>query len=332
MPREPLISVIIPVYNLEKDISRTLDSVCLQTYHNLQIIIVNDGSTDDSLDICRLWAGKDDRILLIDKRNEGLPMARKSGLEAATGEYVHHLDGGDYIDRDMYHTLVEELDKSDFPDVVVFGFYYTDELSGKLDMSQRYPSESKSNLGMLKHIWQTQQYNAVWQYVHKRTLACEIAFHQKLNIGEDTWYTTQLIYNTKTLKFIDMPLYFYVINDNSMTRKVLSDGNVESLFTVLELIDRFMRVKPEYQELSKEMLALRLQTYATILLGGRLEYMSRFNREFRDAFQECPQLQNTGVIKKVRKIVKLYSTNRLLYHVMIKCYRRKGKIRRLDQR
>ncbi len=325
MYRKPLISVIIPVYNIEKEIYKTLNSVYLQSYNNLQIIIVNDGSTDKSLEICLKYAEKDDRIILIDKRNEGISMARKSGLEVATGEYIHHLDGGDYIDKDMYRTLVEELNKEHFPDVVVFGFYYVS--SGKIERSQPYPLHIASSMEILKHIWTTHQYNAVWQYIHKRELSDKITFNQKLNIGEDTWYTTQLIYNTKTLKFFNGCLYYYVVNQYSMTRTVLSDRNVQSVYLVSDLIEKFMSDKPQYHELKKELLALKLQAYATILLGGRLEYIAGFAREFNDAFQEYPQLKYTGVIKRVRKIVILYTKNRFLYHILIKYYRIKGKIR-----
>ena len=89
-----MISVIIPVYNLEGEIGRTLDSVCGQSYGNLQIVVVNDGSRDCSLDVCREYAARDRRICLIDKPNGGLPLARETGLEAAVGSMSIISTGG----------------------------------------------------------------------------------------------------------------------------------------------------------------------------------------------------------------------------------------------
>ena len=95
MSAGPLISVIIPVYNLADSIESTIKSVINQSYRNLQIIIVNDGSSDGSSEICRAFMKTDHRITVIDKVNEGLSFARKTGISLATGEYIHHLDGGD---------------------------------------------------------------------------------------------------------------------------------------------------------------------------------------------------------------------------------------------
>ena len=92
----PLVSVIIPVYNAHNSIAKTLQSVINQTYTNLEIVVVNDGSTDESLDIIKTYAVEDPRIVVFDKQNEGLVQARKSGIDIATGKYIQYLDS-DYI-------------------------------------------------------------------------------------------------------------------------------------------------------------------------------------------------------------------------------------------
>ena len=325
MLNTPLISVIIPVYNLEKEIAKTLDSVCAQTYDNLQIIIVNDGSRDGSLNVCREYAQKDERIVLIDKANGGLPMARQSGLSIAKGEYIHHLDGGDYIALDTYQTLVDELNRNNFPDILVFGFYFVN--TNRLEKSQAYPQYVNSSIEFLKHIWTTQQYNAVWQYIHKKELADEIIFDSRLNLSEDTYYTSQLVYNAENIKILDVYLLYYVVEGESMTRSPYSEKGVRSLFLVSELIDKFMSDKPCYRALEFELLALKLQSYATIILGGGLDKMDEMVTVFTAAFKKYPQLKKTGVIKRVSKIVILYSKSNFLYRIMLKRYRSKGKIR-----
>lgn len=326
MFKKPIISVIIPVYNLENSISKTLDSVCAQTYDNLQIIIVNDGSKDHSLEVCQTFAENDSRITLINKQNEGLSIARKSGLKAAKGEYIHHLDGGDWIDPTAYEQMVKELNEQMFPDVLIFGFYFTTSVN--TEKSGKYPSNVNSPIEFLKHIWTSQQYNAVWQYIHKRELADEIEFDERLSIGEDAYYTSQLMYNAVKFVYLDKNLLYYVIDDyNSMTRSRYSEKAVQSLLLFPVLIDQFMSSKPEYKEVEVELYALKLQSYAILLLEGHLEKMNLLAPQFMKAFAKYPQLQNMGQIKRVRKLVKFYSRCRPLYSILVKRYRKKGKIK-----
>ena len=96
----PAVSIIIPVYNIGKYLEKCLDSVIAQTFPDIEIIVVNDGSTDNSPEIIARYVDKDPRIVVIDKANEGLAYARKSGIEAANGEYIQHLDGDDYLELD----------------------------------------------------------------------------------------------------------------------------------------------------------------------------------------------------------------------------------------
>ena len=105
----PLISVIIPIYNVANYLSASLESVVNQTYTNIEIILVNDGSTDNSVDIIKEFAAKDLRIVVVDKKNEGVVIARKAGLSIAIGEYIHYLDGDDYLDVDAYEILNSHL-------------------------------------------------------------------------------------------------------------------------------------------------------------------------------------------------------------------------------
>lgn len=104
---ECLLSVIVPVYNTEPYLRKCIESVCNQTYKNLEIILVDDGSTDLSGTICDKFAAKDSRIKVIHKENEGLVSARKAGVLAARGEYIANIDGDDYIDLEMFKTMMQ---------------------------------------------------------------------------------------------------------------------------------------------------------------------------------------------------------------------------------
>ena len=122
----PKLSIIIPVYNTAPFLRRCLDSVVNQTYSALEIIVVNDGSTDESLSIIKEYAAHDNRIVCIDKPNGGLPLARKSGVEKATGKYIQHLDSDDELVTTAIRTLVDRAEET-AADIVALPFYYTYE-------------------------------------------------------------------------------------------------------------------------------------------------------------------------------------------------------------
>ncbi len=116
-----LVSVIVPIYNIEDEIGKCIESIISQTYRNLEIILVDDGSTDKSLSICHKYAADDKRIKVIHKKNGGLVSARKAGMQAASGPYVAHIDGDDWVEEGYIETLVNGTDSGNV-DVVIAGF------------------------------------------------------------------------------------------------------------------------------------------------------------------------------------------------------------------
>ena len=126
------VSIVIPIYNVEKYLDRCIKSVVNQTYSNLEIILVDDGSTDSSGSLCDLWAKNDKRIYVIHKQNAGLGMARNSGLELSTGEYIFFLDSDDYVDVTLVEKCLKKANEYD-ADVVIYGRTNVDE-DGLLDV------------------------------------------------------------------------------------------------------------------------------------------------------------------------------------------------------
>lgn len=119
--KKRLISVIVPIYNIEPYLGECLDSVCSQTYKEIQIILVNDGSTDRSGEICLEYAGMDSRITLVEKKNGGLVSARKAGAALAKGDYVCFVDGDDWVDPDLLEKVLSRMPENDPVDIVSFG-------------------------------------------------------------------------------------------------------------------------------------------------------------------------------------------------------------------
>ncbi len=160
------ISVVVPVYNVEKYLETCLNSIINQSYKNLEIIVVNDGSTDNSLEICKKYQKLDNRIILIDQKNKGLSAARNVGILKATGDYIHFIDSDDFITLNYYEKMLEALSDTD-ADIVVGGFYYEKykESSIKYDSVYCYT-------GMEDKFIKSQLYfkRFVWRYLIKRSL------------------------------------------------------------------------------------------------------------------------------------------------------------------
>ena len=124
--KQPLISVIVPIYKVEQYLNRCVQSIVDQTYKNLEIILVDDGSPDNSPEMCDAWAEKDDRVQVVHKKNGGVSSARNAGLDAANGAYIGFVDGDDYIEPDMYAQLLQAIQK-DSSDMAVCGYYYNQD-------------------------------------------------------------------------------------------------------------------------------------------------------------------------------------------------------------
>ena len=126
-----MITVIIPIYNVSKYLRNCLESVINQTYKNLEIICINDGSTDDSLSILKEYKENDNRIIIIDKKNEGVSIARNEGIEMATGEYLFCIDGDDFIDKDFFEKFYNNAKRNDSDLVVLSSFWNLDKRVNK---------------------------------------------------------------------------------------------------------------------------------------------------------------------------------------------------------
>ena len=218
---ELLISVIIPVYNVEKYLHRCIFSVCKQTYRNLEIIIIDDGSTDSSSDLCDQLAEQDSRIIVIHKQNGGLSEARNVGLDIAHGDLISFIDSDDYIDTSMYEFMIRELNNSN-ADLVICNCERVD-IHGNI-----LPSNSPLKAGIIDKSkilnglfdmngW---YYVTAWNKLYKKYIFQDIRY-PKNKISEDMFVICEIIELCKIITVIDKPLYYYVQrNDSIMHKKI----------------------------------------------------------------------------------------------------------------
>lgn len=210
-----LISVIIPIYNVEKYLDKCVDSIINQTYKNLEIILVDDGSPDNCPKMCDDYAKKDSRIKVVHKENGGLSDARNAGMEVATGEYVSFIDSDDYISLDFYETLLETIvdNDSDIVECGVVKFYEDnsfDEYSDDLKVTNYDTLDGLEGL-----INENPFKQHVWNKLYKSSVALDIPYAVgKLN--EDEFWTYQVFGKAKKVTRINQTMYYYFQRNGSI--------------------------------------------------------------------------------------------------------------------
>lgn len=237
----PLISVIVPVYCVEKFIDRCICSIINQTYKNLEIILVDDGSTDNCGVICDKYKHIDNRIIVIHKKNGGLASARNAGLSIANGEYIAFVDGDDCIDKNYYEMLFFSIDDAD---ICISGYKLMDE-DGKYITKNTLKTDrlilGTDNNQKLDELIKTSSFGFVWNKLYKKDLIKNIYF-ENLTPREDIIFNLCLLKRIKKINLIgNYSGYIWLQRNGSITHnsnisninKTLKIG--ERLFEILEL-------------------------------------------------------------------------------------------------
>ena len=204
------ISIIVPVYNVEKYLPKCLDSLINQTYKNIEINLIDNNSTDDSLKICQEYAEKDQRIKIYHQPLQGAANARNLGLEKATGELIGFVDSDDYADLNMYQLLIEQLIRLN-SDIVVCNAYTLTEDS-KFLRTNFNPNKIGIELSgddILNYIYSSS--GVIWNTLMKREVIGDLKFHKHIHYGEDLLFLLEVLGKAKSASILDKPLYYYYV-------------------------------------------------------------------------------------------------------------------------
>lgn len=247
MERYPLISIIVPVYNVEKYLYKCIDSICNQTYKNLEIILVNDGSQDKSPSICDKYMARDIRVKVIHKTNGGLSDARNCGLDIASGEYVGFVDSDDWVDNDMYEILLNNLIDND-ADLAECGMklHYPDGSIINEENTEKYILTNKDALRMFL----TQKIDikgTVTNKLYHKSIFSKIRFPVG-RLHEDGYYTYKAIYLCKKFVKINLNRYNYIQDrPDSIMTKTVGKKNIVDVVDAFEERNQFFLEKEEYE-------------------------------------------------------------------------------------
>ena len=230
------ISVIIPVYNVEKYISKCLDSVLIQTHTDLEVICVNDGSTDNSGKILDEYAISDSRVKVFHKENGGVSSARNLALDNITGDYVGFVDSDDYIAPDMYSSLLSALEEKD-ADIAECSIAYTYEDGSIKNGAIRsyYLTDSKE---ILKAFFLKKMGIVIWNKLFKADSVKAIRFDENYKVGEDSLFLYQCLKNSKMIVGIDTVGYYYLQRASSVMHNVVDEKRLK-LFEIVDYCTGF---------------------------------------------------------------------------------------------
>lgn len=218
------ISTIIPIYNSDKYLDNTIQSVLNQEYKNFELILINDASKDNSLEICKKYSKMDKRIKIINfEENKGVSAARNYGIKISTGEYIHFMDSDDTLEKNMYSDIVAQCENNAFPDLIITGTNYFFEKEKKDEFQPEYKLINDGNIKeyLNKYVISGRRsiFNFVWNKLFKKEIikSFKIKFDEEMSLGEDFIFVCDFMLKMKTALSINKSYYNYYKRESDGT-------------------------------------------------------------------------------------------------------------------
>ena len=209
---EGLISIIVPIYNKEDKVKKCIESILNQSYKNLEVIMIDDGSTDRTLKICKEIKKTDSRIRLIHKKNEGVSATRNLGIKIAKGEFIQFVDSDDELEKNMCELLVRTMQKGHY-EMVRCGYKVLKR--GKIK-EKRLSSKEKDDKEKFDYLYQNYFLNPIWNKIYLRNKITNY-FINELSIGEDLFFNLNYIQKANKIGYLEETLYKYNTNGDEMS-------------------------------------------------------------------------------------------------------------------
>ena len=275
----PLISVIVPVYKVEKYLDRCVQSIADQTYRNLEIILVDDGSPDNCPALCDAWAEKDSRIRVIHKENGGLSDARNAGMAIATGEYIGFVDSDDFIAPEMYQLLWDRMamDSSDIAGCGVELIFEDGSPARPLTRAGNCVLDRDAAMeAVIRESWLKQP---VWYKLYRSCLIRDLSFPAG-KCHEDVFWSWQAVARAQMVSVFDTPCYYYVQRSGS----IMGSGySLRRLDAVEAKCQRLSYLEKEYPHLAAPG---RIELLFTCLYHGQLAMLHLEGAEKQHAIDQ----------------------------------------------
>ena len=266
-----LISVIVPIYGVEKYLNKCVDSIVNQTYQNLEIILVDDGSKDNCGAICDQWLTKDNRIKVIHKENGGLSDARNAGLQVASGEYISFIDSDDYIEPTFLEILYTKL-QEECADIAECGTRYVDEFGKELKIRKSQDGVFATLDALKLIIEENGLYQTVWNKLYRREMIEGFTF-AKGRYNEDEFWTYKVFDRAKKIVSVENALYNYLQRGSSIIGVGYNIRRLDGLEALQE--------RKDYLSKHEELRNLLYQNFSLACLWHLQSVMRTFKGEQR---------------------------------------------------
>lgn len=279
------LTVIVAAYNVEKYIEKCLESLVNQTYKNLEILVVNDGSTDNTKKLIEKYEKEYENLKLLNKENGGLSSARNLGLQNTKTKYVTFVDGDDYLELNTYEVIMKKIEEEK-ADLGIFNFkkvYSQKIINSKLD-------KKIYNKNFLKYLFSksAEVDIVVWNKIFKTDIILknQIYFENRAYF-EDTGFIFRYLYFVKKVSLAELPLYNYIQRENSITKK-FNPIIIDSCENTYKIIKEFYQKNNEYEKYKNEIedMYLRMKIYT---LNNSLKYGGNYT--FKITWQEVLKTQ-----------------------------------------
>ena len=246
MKNRPIISIIVPVYNVESYLERCIESILNQSFKEFELILVNDGSTDSCKDICNEYKKRDSRIVVVNKKNEGVSSARNLGLDLAKGEYIGFIDPDDFINKDMYKILFDTIQANN-SDMVICDYYKVneDDINKFRNLKcncENIKIKNLNNLESIDNLFLTgEKFIFAWNKLYKRELFNDLRY-EKGRIYEDEYLAHRILYKCNKVSIIEAKIYYYVQRKGSLINSPFTVRRFDKVYAIKDRVD-FLREK-----------------------------------------------------------------------------------------
>lgn len=276
------LSIIIPVYNLELYIQRCLDSVIEQTYKDLEIIVVNDGSKDHSLEIIKKYACKDTRIKVIDKENGGVTSCRNIGIKQAQGEYLFFLDGDDWLERETLERLCQ-CAKEKSADIVLGNVYFSSDTKDKMVATDSF--DTLSSREFIHQLANGKQFWSLCMKLIKTSICQKMIIPEGLSMAEDMTGMLQLAFYAQIIAKSDYYGYHYYQRGSASTKSpTLKHAN--DALVAAEYITAFFEKQGKLHDYFDDLAVVNLRCLLTSCNQGGIDRKERLVKRIYDSFYQ----------------------------------------------
>lgn len=294
------ISVIIPCYNLRNEIGRCIESILGQSYRNIEVLVVDDGSKDDSVEVIQSYCVRDERIKCIQQENQGPSAARNKGIEAATGDYIMFVDGDDYIGQTYIEKMVDAI--VDDCDMVIAGLRYVYP-DGRMNIVSGISFQGDRTVFLANYYSKCIKNRLIfgpYNKLYRKALMdrYEICFDESIEIREDGLFVLSMIEKAENFCGIENSEYFYIqhgLNDSLVTKFHDDEREINRRF-----FDEMIRIRGK-QELSGEDVADIYPMYLNMDISSIRKYFNSKNPDYPQAMKYIKNVLSDSTFKKARR-------------------------------